>query len=197
MMKKQKTEPDLEAQLPPLSLAVKRVREHFQDSQEAFAHRIGIASMTLSRFERGLAEPKDPRVLKRLISVVNQRLSILPGGFYEEHPIRETLKASAALFLDALQNAERQGSTDLESPVQPAARSLSEWRLLCIARVAALYFPEQAAAMEKAAPGASALLNEVLSRADKIDYARFEREVFALAEERAFQSFKQGKKETK
>ena len=60
-----------------------------------------------------------------------------------------------------------------------------------------MYFPEQVAAMEKAASGAIAIIDEFLSKADEnqIDYTRFESEVFALAERRAFLGFKKGRKE--
>jgi transcriptional regulator with XRE-family HTH domain len=52
--------------LPPLSLAVKRVRQKYGDSQEAFAQRLALSNMTVSKFERGVNIPRDALVLERL-----------------------------------------------------------------------------------------------------------------------------------
>jgi transcriptional regulator with XRE-family HTH domain len=206
----------MKKELPPLCLAVKRFREYLGESQEAFGRRIGVALMTVSRFETGRAEPRDLRVLKNLASAVSQRITMLEGGPLPDDfnpdltiaefssPMDPELSATFAmlescqnLFLDAVQDAERTKEPDFAAQARPNMGSLREWRLLSITRVAALYFPEEAAAIEKVAPKARVLVDEVLSKADEnqIDYARFDREVFALAERRALQAVKQGKKD--
>jgi transcriptional regulator with XRE-family HTH domain len=200
-------------ELPPLCLAVKRFREYLGESQEAFGRRIGVALMTVSRFETGRAEPRDPRVLRNLAKIACQRLEMIAPeniDFNPELTILEIpspmdpelsqsidmLESCRDLFLDALKEVKRPKPIEIMSPAEPAVRSLREWRLSCMTRVAVAYFPAEAAAMEQAAPEATALVDEILSAANEnqIDYARFEREVFSLAERRALQALK-GKKE--
>jgi transcriptional regulator with XRE-family HTH domain len=175
----------IQQELPPLCVAVKRVREAYGDSQERFAHRIGVALMSVSRFETGRAEPRDPRVLLNLAKVAYEK-SLKDEG----------------LFRDAYQDYERIKSTDrrigeLESFAQPTFRSLREWRLSCAARLAVLYYPEQVAAMEKAAAAALAIIDDVLSGADEnqINYASFEREAFALAERQMLKDLQKRKEQ--
>jgi hypothetical protein len=156
-------------------------------------------------------------VLKNLAKIASQQLEIIAPADIDINPELTILEFSSTptpmdpelsqsidmlescrdLFLDALKEVKRPKPIEIMSPAEPAVRSLREWRLSCMARVAVAYFPEQAAAMEQAAPGAGALVDEILSRADEnqIDYARFEREVFSLAERRALQALKQGKKD--
>jgi transcriptional regulator with XRE-family HTH domain len=198
--------------LPALCLAVKRVREVYGDSQERFARRIGVALMTVSRFETGRAEPRDPRVLLNLAKIAeeisdlpteDEREQILQNIIGPREPVDVmTVRGAVQLFRDAYEDYERIKQTDrrvgeLESHAHPAPRSMREWRLSCAACLAVHYFPEQVAAMEKAAGAAISIIDEVLSKADEnqIDYARFEREVFALAERRALLELKQGRKE--
>jgi transcriptional regulator with XRE-family HTH domain len=175
-----------DSELPSLCTAVKRVREVYGDTQERFARRIGVAVMTVSRFETGRAEPRDPRVLMNLMKVSRQK------GPNDAHD----------LFSDALEDLRRLNETDRRiqelglASGEATFRSMREWRLSCAARLAVLYFPEQVTAIEKAASAVISIIDEVLSKADEnqIDYARFEREVFELAERRALLELKQGKK---
>jgi transcriptional regulator with XRE-family HTH domain len=206
---KRKTEPEL----PRLCTAVKRVREAYGDTQERFARRIGVAVMTVSRFETGRAEPRDPRVLLNLAKIteaisappLETEIDRMVETLVNEEPNDVmTLRFAERLFHDAYEDYERIKQTDrrvgeLESHAQPRPRSMREWRLSCAARLVALYFPESVAAMERAAGAAIAIVDDVLSKADEnqIDYARFEREVFALAERRALLELKKDRKETK
>jgi transcriptional regulator with XRE-family HTH domain len=198
-----------EDKLPPLCAAVRHVREKWRDTQERFARRIGVAVMTVSRFETGRAEPRDPRVLLNLAKVTSEQIMMCSVDDIERKFVSRpfddgvmTLSVAEQLFRDAYEDYARLRQTDrsvgeLESQVQPVTRSMREWRLSCAARLVVLHFPEQVAAMEKAAGAAIALIDEVLAKADEnqIDYAQFERDVFALAERRALLELKKGKKE--
>jgi transcriptional regulator with XRE-family HTH domain len=204
----------MKKEIAPVSLAVKRLREYLGESQEAFGRRCGVSLISISRFETGRALPRDPRVLRNLAKIASQRLEMIAPediDFNPELTILEIpspmdpelsqsidmLETCRDLFLDALKEVKRPEPIEIMSPAEPAVRSLREWRLGIMARVATLYLPAEAAAMEKAAPEATALVDEILSAADEnqIDYARFEREVFSLAERRALQALKEGKKE--
>jgi transcriptional regulator with XRE-family HTH domain len=188
-------------ELPALCIAVKNVRELYGDTQERFARRVEVVAMTISRFERGQAEPSDQRVLGNLYRVARERME-----FVKADPIAfDTLHNAAELFSNARVGEAPIRNTESElgqietvwGPRQTPPQSPREWRLSCAARLAARYFPERAAAMESAAGAAIAIVDDVLSKADakQIDYQRFEREVFALAEQRAFSELKQGRKE--
>ncbi len=200
-----------EGKLPPLCAAVKLVREAYGDTQERFARRIGVAVMTVSKFENGRAEPRDPRVLLNLARVTGVHIRMhgreddldrMAKSLAEGGGLVMTRAGAEDLFRDAYADFERIKNTDrqvgeLESRAQPSFRSMREWRLSCAARLAVLYFPEQVTAIEKAAGAAITIIDEVLSKADEnqIDYTRFESEVFALAERRALLELKQQKKE--
>src|SRR5215467_14411024 len=104
---KRKTDP-----LPPLCAAVKHVREAYGDTQERFARRIGVAVMTVSRFETGRAEPREPRVLLNIAKVAYDK----------------SMAEDERLFRDAYEDYERIKQTDrrvgeLESFAQPTIRS--------------------------------------------------------------------------
>jgi transcriptional regulator with XRE-family HTH domain len=195
-------------ELPPLCRAVKQAREIFGDTQERFARRIGVAVMTISKFETGYSEPRDPRVLLNLSRVMGEKMEFINL----RDPQHDEWDAVWKVFSDAYRDWERIQKTDrevglLESQTQfrsiggvtPASyfRGLREWRLSVAGRLMVQYFSEQVEAMEKAAAPAISLIDEVLSKADEtqIDYARFEREIFALAERRALLELKQERKE--
>jgi transcriptional regulator with XRE-family HTH domain len=186
--------------IPPLCAAVKRIRNFFGDSQEAFGRRAGVALMTICKFETGRAEPRDPRVLLNIAEVAGQhRKYLLEHGddeiIFSDDPVRilgeneQLFRAAYAAYERTQQINRRVG--ELEAVALSAFRSVREWRLACASRLAVLYFPEQVAAMEQAAGAAIAIIDEVLSQADEnqIDYARFEREVFRLAERRALSEY--------
>jgi transcriptional regulator with XRE-family HTH domain len=219
-MAKKNEESKNEQTLPDVCRAVKRVRQALGDTQQEFAQRIGVAVMTISNFETGRAEPRDPHVLENLLRAARDATEM--GGNLEMGEVKQMIKnvtgTGARVEVMTLRGAEgllrgawtqaRQANrhiSQLESIAPPAYRSiqafqsmneyfhsLREWRLLFAARLAALYFPEQVAAIEKAAAPAIAIIDDVLSRADEqqIDYARFEREVLVLAERQALSQFK-------
>lgn len=185
-------------ELPPLCAAVKRIREAYGDSQDRFARRVGVVTMTISKFETGRSEPREPRVLLNIATVGGQKAR------YSDDPAeKRRLDDDARLFWDAYADYERIKQTDrrvgeLES-FEPAIRSMREWRLSCAARLAVQYFPEAVAAMEKAAGAAIGIIDDVLSKADEnqIDYARFEREAFALAERQMLKDLQKRKDQRK
>jgi transcriptional regulator with XRE-family HTH domain len=193
-----------ENELPPLCVAVKRIREAYGDSQERFARRIGVALMTVSRFETGRAEPRDPRVLLNLASVAYENSRFLSD------PERKELQDAEKLFRDAYADFERIKQNDsrvgeLErlggreffgAPAVRSHESMREWRLDFAVRLSFLYTPERVAGIEQAAAPMLAMIDEILGAADEnqqIDYSRFERDVLALAEKRTLQNLKQQK----
>ena len=54
--------------LHPLCLAVRKIRERSGESQDQFASRLKMGAMTISRFERGVAVPRDAVTLQKLAS---------------------------------------------------------------------------------------------------------------------------------
>jgi transcriptional regulator with XRE-family HTH domain len=181
-------------ELPPLCVAVKRLRELYDDTQERFARRLNVANMTVSKFETGRTEPRDPRVLLNLHRLTAD-LTVLLGEPSEE------LDDMGMLFYDAYKDIERIKRVDktvnelFYDPLAstPSFRSLREWRLACGARIALLYFPELVTAVEKAAAPAFAIVDEVLRKVDEnqtVDYRRLETEVFSRAELHALKELK-------
>jgi transcriptional regulator with XRE-family HTH domain len=180
--------------LPPLSAAVKRTREAFGDTQERFARRIDVAVMTVSRFETGRAEPREPRILMRLINAAREI----------------DLMAEAKEFETAYLEAENGRAIDRfhsdRAFVHPAlsamacglaAYSLQQWRLMAAARTAALYYPDRVAAIERAAGPALTLVDSVLKETDEtkaLDYSALDLALNALAERLALVEIKQGRK---
>jgi DNA-binding transcriptional regulator YiaG len=211
-MKKKK-----ENELPILSAAVKSLRAKTGLSQEAFARRIRVAVTSVSRFETGRMEPRESRVLGHLAILAHKTAgaedecklftrACSEAGEREDSDADDPSSSTVSplLHLNPLLNSADQPTLGFASAlVQPTTnfmgsiRSLREWRLLFAARLAMLYYPEQAAAMEKAAGAAIALVDEVLSKADEnqIDYALFEREIFTLADRRQFSDLKHARKE--
>jgi DNA-binding transcriptional regulator YiaG len=189
LKKKEKTTHEIS----PLSAAVKHVREAWGDTQERFARRIGVAVMTVSHFETGRTEPRDPRVLRNLATVAMERM----GKFEPHTEAGRNVIAACELFHDAYEDWERLRRTDeavakLEPHIQPAFLSVREWRLVCATRLALRYYPECIGAIEKAAAPAIALVDQVLSGSDenRINYQQYERDVFALAERQTLKDLK-------
>jgi transcriptional regulator with XRE-family HTH domain len=183
-------------------VAVKTIRETCGETQEQFARRIGVASMTISRFERGSMEPREPRVLYALRKTAQEKgltkeyehidiidLELRAHRLAAANPIEvasgENLYASIRDLLithkSLLENFP-QGSFRTASQV--TLPSLREWRLSCAVRLSMAYFPDAVAAIEKAASAAMVIVDEVISGADesRIDYQQFERDAFALAD---------------
>src|SRR5215475_10229180 len=110
-------------ELPPLCAAVKRIREAYSDSQERFSQRIGVALMTVSRFETGRAEPRDPRVLLNLAKVAYEKASTSVGD-----SARQSLLDDERLFRDAYADFERTSQTNRRvaqfEPLQPTIQPI-------------------------------------------------------------------------
>jgi transcriptional regulator with XRE-family HTH domain len=183
---------EVKAKVDALCGGVKEIRQAYSDSQEAFARRIGVSSMTISRFELGKQVPRDPLVLWRLYQAAVQAPPRLDS-------------AIVPLFAEAL---HREIGPDWHKytetwPVpnrQARSYTLSEWRLQSVARIAAKYFFEEAAAIELSAPSSTALVDSVLRdahAADQIDdsfYEYLDQRLSDLAEKTLLQRFQEKRK---
>jgi transcriptional regulator with XRE-family HTH domain len=175
--------------LPPLSIAVKRVREAYNDTLQRFAQRAGISMDSVSRFERGRV-PKDSAVLLKLAVVAEMK----------------ELAAEAEAFHEAANEAERARRVDdIYQPIIPpssvrslglSAHNAEAWRLMVIARMAALYHPEAARAMAEAAGAVSAFVDAVLQEPESraLGYVELEYRVSRAFEQQALLELKQQKK---
>jgi DNA-binding XRE family transcriptional regulator len=179
-------------ELSPLSVAVKRIRQRSGYTQEQFAQAVGLAVMTVSRFETGRQVPTDPNVLMRLEQAARD------AGLSDE----------TALFSEAL--GEFEWSTNwgwTRSPVRDpptgtrAEFRVSEWRLMQAVRVLCRIRPEAAGDLAQflnTASGAVDLVDEVLKTADPAQVASgsiwrdLEKKVTVLADHRALERL-QGK----
>jgi transcriptional regulator with XRE-family HTH domain len=179
--------------LPELCAAVKQLRLAYNESQELFARRVELAAQTVSRFERGKQTPTDLQVLTRLARAASAK----------------GLARETELFEDAARKARAElGATrpSLSLPAIPI-HSLPQWRLMHIAAVAVLYFPETAAAIEQAAATGPAValvdkaIREFTNRsgiASGLGYIYSLPEVLIqLAEQQAFEAFKDEAKKGK
>jgi transcriptional regulator with XRE-family HTH domain len=137
-------------QLPALCAAVRRVRAAYGESQEQFARRAAVVMVTVSRFETGQAEPKEPRVLWALAKAAAEK----------------NLPAEEKLFREALDQAGEftakvgplvQGYDQF---LAPPAMLLSLFRLLAGVRQAYFHCPELI-------PGVEAALAPVLEVVDE------------------------------
>jgi transcriptional regulator with XRE-family HTH domain len=166
---KKKTKRDNE-----LCAAVRRIRNATGDTQEKFAQRIGVAVMTISRFETARQVPRHFRVLSELRDVaraagLDVEESIL-SGVLTEHP-----------------------SSSLGQPQEFVTFTPAEWRLMHAARIAVRFYPETARAIEEAAAPTLALVDEILryARPDRVLTAGFymamEDQLDELAERRSFE----------
>ena len=131
-------------EIHPLCAAARRIRMASGMSQERMAQLSGISTQTISRFELGKQEPRDPRILRSYITLANS-MSLDDAKLFDS--------ALEAISIDV--NANARDNTD------PRA-----WRLMEAARIAALYFPEAARAMEQAAGPALAVIKEVVATSD-------------------------------
>ena len=159
--------------LAELSVAVAKVREASRISQEGFGRDLGVATMTISRWERGQQVPSDFRVLNRLESMARHL------GLAREADLFDRARSGVRF------NAYRQGT---ETPAELA--SLPVWRLTVAVRVASVYFPERVPEIEKALDSALAIVDAILRSTDQLDYRRLEREVFSLAEKQTLEQLK-------
>jgi transcriptional regulator with XRE-family HTH domain len=127
------------ANLPALCVFVKQIREAHRESQPRFAQRVNLAPQTISRFERGVQVPADFEVLLRLA-----------------HAARAKNLTEQANELDRVAHQASSRIDDLHETIGPGAGlwampifTLRQWRLMHIAGIAALYFPETVGAIEK------------------------------------------------
>lgn len=173
--------------MPELCRAVKTVRLAYGESQEAFARRVGLAGMTVSRFERGKQVPTSFEALSRLAEAARAK-KLAESDLLEQaarHARIESGETRPALSLSAI-------------PIY----SLPQWRLMHIAAIAVLYYPETAAAMEQAAgttgPAATVVdkaIREYTNRTGLASglgfYYGLPEILTKLAEQQAFESFKE------
>jgi hypothetical protein len=137
--------------------------------------------MTVSRFETGRAEPRDPRVLLNLANAAKEI------GLGEEHDMFAEAQLEAA---NPGYFAGSYGPFSARQFLAAAAgigRDVRAWRLSAAARMAALYYPEQVAAVEKALGPALAIVDEALRTADRtrgLDYERLADRLEALGEQK-------------
>jgi transcriptional regulator with XRE-family HTH domain len=170
-----------------LCRAVKTVRLSYGESQEAFARRVGLASMTVSRFERGKLVPTSFEALLRLAEAARAK-DLAESDLFEraaQHARLDSPETRPTLNLGAI-------------PIY----SLPQWRLMHIAAIAVLYYPEAATAMEQAASStgpAVALVDRAIREytnrsgfASGLGSYRGLPEILTmLAEQQAFENFKE------
>jgi transcriptional regulator with XRE-family HTH domain len=167
-------------ELPPLCADVKRIRNEWGESQAAFAARIGVTVTTISRFERGTAEPSNRKVLIALHQAYVGKDMAPPPALIDK--LRDDLNSTSQPGV----TGPRLSTASFDPPV----RSLREWRLFCALRVTLVHFPEAVAAIEKAASEALALVDEAITGADRIDYQQLERAAFELADKKMLNDLK-------
>src|SRR5215472_14040659 len=145
----QKSKTPKKSEIPELCSAVFRVRKTLGWSQEKMAQETGIASMTLSRFERGAQVPRDRGVL----------------GLLRDLAFRVEMPDDAKLFQDALQRWKTPSLRDqVYLSGDPAAGWLPRvWELMQMMRLASLYFPQDAAVMEQHAGRAGEIVRETIA----------------------------------
>jgi transcriptional regulator with XRE-family HTH domain len=175
-MRKQTRQP-----LSPLSQAVRSTRESYGDTQEQFAHRVGVVLMSISRFETGKAEPRDPRVLRRLADVARDK----------------GLREAEELFRQPLKDTEVHGENYLfEMP-----RSLAHWRYLAALRLAMTQSAGSQPvlpALEKALAAPLEIVDEVLMTTNTpgpVNYRDLDFHLKKLAERKELEQFQ--KKDTR
>jgi transcriptional regulator with XRE-family HTH domain len=189
-MKKQKPE---KTSLPPLCAAVRRTRSAYAESQPAFARRIGVAAMTISRFENAKQVPADFQVLAQLERAARER------GLTEE----------ADLLAHAARGARRGREEDAIAPAGGELAPMpihtwAQWRLMHAAGIAVLHYPEVARAMEQAGGAALSLVDEALGRHARMIksgglgvFSQAVRELMVLVAQRDLEAFSQHELETK
>src|SRR5215469_946241 len=146
-VRKPKPKPDLH----PMCAAVRSLRAKMRLSQEEMALKVGIAPMTLSRFERGAQIPKDMDVLVKLRNVCQGSFNFVPEFMTFQRAIAAAIEMKSPYEIGL---SNRSGY----SPEQ--------WELMQCARIAAIHFPKEAEAMRKAAGEALRLVKQVIRATD-------------------------------
>jgi transcriptional regulator with XRE-family HTH domain len=175
---------------PELSAAVKRVRQSYQESQAEFAQRTDLALMTISKFERGVRVPSDPRVLARLAAAARAQ------GLTDDAKQFESAAILAAGRIEEL--SEVRPGLGLAAIHIP---NLPMWRLMHAAAIAIQYFPEVAVAIEQAAGPAMAVVDEAIQEYGRQPVSlglgfhdQLARVLTGLAERRALEQFQKKEK---
>jgi len=132
-------------------------------SQEELAKKLDLAPMTLSRFERGVQVPRDVEVLARL----------------RDAAIEANLPSDQMMFQGViLKILEQKSDYEVTVSARPV-HTPESWQLMHAARIAALYFPNEAAAMRKAARMSLELVNEAIA---SVDFTVFDETVYVALE---------------
>jgi transcriptional regulator with XRE-family HTH domain len=180
--------------LDPLCVAVKKTREACGYTQERFARRIGVALMTVSRFENGRAVPSDHGVLMGLLSVAHE------FGLAEE-ALQFSRAGEEVWRAKGIDPKPRPSSGYISYGFSSRIGGLSsgsfeQWRLMAIARTAVLHYPDRIAAIEEAAGPARGLVDAVLKNADlehSTKYRSLDEELTAHCDRVALQNLKDKK----
>jgi transcriptional regulator with XRE-family HTH domain len=135
-MKKDKKD----SSLPALCVIVREIRRAYGESQPSFAQRVRLAPQTISRFERGVQVPADSEVLIRLAQAARAK------NLTDQAAELERVASQASSHIEELREARGPGTGLWAMPIF----SLRQWRLMHIAGIAALYFPETVRAIEQA-----------------------------------------------
>jgi len=164
----------MKTKFPALCVAVRKVREKSGETQEQFAHRLKMGSMTISRFERGVATPSDGIVLQKLCAAAKEL----------------EMKAEADMFDTAymaavgveIVNRMYPGPGPREQALTIRFETLREWKAMVIALFSERYRAEIGAVR--------AVVNQVVRDADISQgigpegYHELEARVKTLMEER-------------
>jgi transcriptional regulator with XRE-family HTH domain len=185
---------------PPLCACVKNIRKAYGESQPRFAERVGLASLTISRFERGVQIPSDSGTLFRLAEAARNK-GLTEEAKQFEFAIRERENAALLSGKGITTAVHRWRLEKGYTRFYPGSYALAvpQWRLMAAAFIAPVYYPEIASAMEKAAGEALELVDEALRLADAESqsgqalYEEIERILRRLAEERALKHLRDKK----
>jgi transcriptional regulator with XRE-family HTH domain len=182
-IRKPKPKPDIDS----VCAAVRSMRAKLRLSQQEMADQLGIALMTLSRFERGVQVPKDMAVLNSLLNLSS---------------LNPVLMDERVTFLNAAVAAKaKEILANLMVPLSALNHSAEQWELIQCARVAAAHFPEEAKAMRQAAGEVLRLVKQVIRAADfsgPLDaslYLDLERRIDESVKQFSFERLKGGNNE--
>jgi transcriptional regulator with XRE-family HTH domain len=185
----EKNKPKVKAEIHELCRAVKAIRLAYGDTQERFAQRVSLSSMTVSRFELGKAVPRDPQTLQRLFDAAAGH-----GGLKTEASLLEAARRDAAQARPIYDRF-----TPFADQMIPF-HSLEEWRVMCAARIAARYHYDEAIAIRKAAPKSMEIVDAVLADTNASEgiheafYDDLEERLTELAEQRTIERLQEERK---
>jgi transcriptional regulator with XRE-family HTH domain len=169
----------------PLNVAVKAVREAYGDTQERFAQRVGVAVMTISRFETGRAIPRDPATLMKLWRAARERA--LP----EAELLREAWDEAA--IAKGLEDWHKPDPRDARSVL---ATNLRQWFRLEAVNVAAEFYPELLPAIDEALAPVLELVLPVVNSIQELpglNYSELRHRFRELANQQTLEELKKGR----